>query len=384
MALPATGPMDLARDADGGAPLLIEPVADLDAVRRTWDELAAGSDDVFATPEWLGAWWRHFGRDRPLHLRLLRDPASGRPVALVPLYLAARAPVRVLRLLGHGPTDQLGPVCAVADQARALAALPAVLDTVDGWDLAIADELPDALPSPPPGSGAVLARTPTHAIALAGTTGDAWFAARTPKLRHQLRHDARQLADQGQVAFRTTTDPDRLDRDLDALFDLHHRHWARRPGGSRAYVGREPFHREVARTFLDRGWLRLHLLEVDGRPVAALHSFWFDGVESHYQGGRDPAFDRFGVGLLLHEHAVRACADAGGRAYRFLRGDEPYKLRLADRTDHQVTVAWTRTGRGRAGRALAAQRPRLSTAQARWLPAPWAWDTGGAPRWGRP
>lgn len=366
------------------AALVAEPVATLDEQAQAWDELADRSDNVFATRAWLTSWWQHFGRGRPLRLALLRDADDGRIVALVPLYLAARRPMRIVRFLGHGPTDQLGPVCAVADRHRAVAALPAVLRSQRGWDLLIADELPDTgeAPSAPPAR--VVGRTPTHAIALDGVTGDRWFAARSAKLRHQLRHDERKLAQLGRVTFRTTDDPDRLPRDLDALFDLHRRHWARRPGGSRAYVGREAFHRDVARRFLDRGWLRLHLLELDGLPVAALHSFWFDGVESHYQGGRDPALDHCSVGLLLHHRAIRACAAAGGREYRFLRGDEPYKLRLADRSDHQVTVTWANSAWGDAAQALVAQVPILSRRQARWVPAPWAWGTGGAPRWGKP
>lgn len=363
--------------------LTVEPIGSIDEVGATWDRLAARSGDVFATRAWLSTWWQHFGRDRPLRLVGLRDPADGELVAIVPLYLAARRPVRTLRFLGHGPTDQLGPVCAAGDRARVLAELPAALAQAGPWDLAIADELP-ASPAAPPAAAIVLARTPAHVVAFDDGGGDAWLAARSANLRDQIRRGRRKLDGLGRVTFRVSDDPERLDRDLDALLDLHHRHWARRPGGSRAYAGREPFHRDVARSFLDRGWLRLRLLELDGRPVAALHSFWFDGVESHYQGGRDPALDACSVGLLLHDHAIRASAGAGDREYRFLRGDEPYKARLATRTDEQVTWAWSRGAAGGAARTAVAQLPRLTRRQARWVPAPWAWGTGGSPRWGPP
>lgn len=366
-------------------PLEGEPVADLEALGPEWDELAARSDNVFATRAWLATWWRHVGRDRPLRLHALREP-DGRLVAIVPLYLAAGRPVRTLRLLGHGPTDQLGPVCAVADRARALAALPSVLARSGGWDLAITDELPhtDAGTEPAPAGATVLARTPGHAVVFGAGGIEAWAGSRSANLRDQLRRGRRKLAALGTVTFRTTEDPAQLTRDLDALFDLHDRHWSRRPGGSRAYEGREAFHRDVARTFLDRGWLRLRFLELDGVPVAALHSFWFDGVESHYQGGRDPALDACSVGLLLHEHAIRSSAEGGDREYRFLRGDEPYKARLANRTEEQVTLAWSQGMVGSGARALVAHLDRLDRNQARWVPAPWAWGTGGSPRWTRP
>ena len=106
-----------------------DPVADLESVRGEWTDLAARSDNVFATYEWLAAWWRHFGRDRPLLLTSVRD-AAGDLVAILPLYLAARRPVRVVRFLGHGATDQLGPVCAVADRDRARRALADFLSLI--------------------------------------------------------------------------------------------------------------------------------------------------------------------------------------------------------------------------------------------------------------
>lgn len=359
--------------------------ADFDDRGDAWDDLAAASGDVFATRTWLGAWWRHFGRDRPLHLAALVEATDpDRVVAIVALYEAAQLPIRTLRFLGHGPSDRLGPICAPADLPRAIAALPAVLDEIRGWGLCIADELADVPSSAPPPGASVLGRAPMHVASLEGVTGDAWFAARSRQLRHQLRRGERELRSRGEVTFRTADDPDRLDRDLDSMLDLHRRHWARRPGGSRAFVGRDAFHRDVARSLLERGWLRLHLLELDGAPVAALHSFWFGGSESHYQGGRDPRFDRCSVGLLLHERAIRAAADAGAHEYRFLRGDEPYKRRLADRVDLTVSLAWANGAAGGVARWLVVQQRRLDLERARWVPAPWAWGTGGTPRWGEP
>ena len=358
---------------------------DLAPLRGDWCALAAQSDNVFATYEWLSTWWHHFGRGRQLLVTTVHDEASGRLVAILPLYVAATRPVRVVRLLGHGATDQLGPVCAVGDRDRARRALAELLTgpALAGrrWDVAIADELPAC--DEPPSGARLLARYPTHVVSLDGTTGDEWLAARSSKLRAQLARCGRSLDQLGIVSCRTTDDLARVDQDLDRLLDLHDRRWAG-AGGSRSYAGREAFHHDIARTFLDRGWLRLRFLEIDGTAVAAVHSFRFEGVESHYQGGRDPAYDQHSVGLLLHRHAILACADEGVREYRFLRGDEDYKRRLADRVVEQESFAWSRGARGRATTAMVAHLPRLTRAQARWVPASLAWGTGGTPRWGAP
>jgi CelD/BcsL family acetyltransferase involved in cellulose biosynthesis len=88
--------------------------------------------------------------------------------------------------------------------------------------------------------------------------------------------------------------------------------------------------RELAAAALKRGWLRLWIEEVDGEPAAAYYGLRFAGSEFFFQSGRDPKFDRLSVGAVLLAHAVRNACDDGVGEFRFLAGDEPYKLRLAD------------------------------------------------------
>ena len=66
----------------------------------------------------------------------MRD-VDGNARAIVPLYTAATRPVAVMRFIGHGPTDQLGPVCAPSDRALAAPVVAGV-----AAPLLIGDELP--------------------------------------------------------------------------------------------------------------------------------------------------------------------------------------------------------------------------------------------------
>src|SRR4051794_5188535 len=101
--------------------LALQRVDDLGSVRDEWNALAERAGNLFATHEWAAAWWEVYGEDRSLLVTACRDSA-GRLVALLPLYLASRRPVRTLRFLGHGPADQLGPVCAPEDRQAAAGA----------------------------------------------------------------------------------------------------------------------------------------------------------------------------------------------------------------------------------------------------------------------
>ena len=71
--------------------------------------------------------------------------------------------------------------------------------------------------------------------------------------------------------------------------------------------------------------------------------------ESNYQAGRDPALDRHSVGLLLHAQAIRETIADGLREYRFLRGGEAYKRRFADLDRGVETIARARGRRGARG-----------------------------------
>src|SRR5438093_5819836 len=110
------------------------------AERAEWSELAARGGNIFATPEWLETWWRHFGSGRPFLLERCRGD-DGRLLALVPLYLWRSFPLRILRFVGHGPSDALGPVCAAEHTSAAATALRTRL-AGERFDAFVGEELP--------------------------------------------------------------------------------------------------------------------------------------------------------------------------------------------------------------------------------------------------
>ena len=138
---------------------------------------------------------------------------------------------------------------------------------------------------------------------------------------------------------------------MNALRALHALRWNSK---SQAFSGsRGDFHREFAALALERGWLRLWLAEVDGRPVAGIYGWRFGNVEYGYQLGRDPSWERDGVGAAVHEHAIREAFADRMREFRLLRGDEHYKLRYATVVRRVLTVAVPQSRRGRGAVSLA-------------------------------
>jgi CelD/BcsL family acetyltransferase involved in cellulose biosynthesis len=327
-----------------------EPIGRLEEAREAWQRLGAETANVFSTWEWAQVWWRHFGAGRQLALAAVRQGPE--TIGILPMHTERRGVVRLARFIGHGVGDELGPVCAAQDASTVAGCLEA---WPPGGSLLLAERLPGRRDWAEALGGRMLKIDSSPVIDLAGEgSWDGYLSARSANFRQQVRRRGRRLERLG-IRFRLAQDQDRLAPDLDALVALHRAHWGER---SRAFAPRrEGFHREFAALALEQGWLRLWVAEVDGTPVAAWYGFRFAGVDSFYQSGRDPSWDRSAVGAGLLEHTMREAFADGMREYRLLRGDEAYKSRYATRDPALQTVA---RGRSLPGRLLVSAAGRLA------------------------
>ena len=300
----------------------LRPLGGFDETREEWQRLAADSDNVFATWEWNALWWRRLGQGE-LALTGACDPA-GELRAILPLYVRDGTG----RFVGHGESDQLGPVCAPPSRQAAARALVEALHAgelpcarllledvpqAERWDRLPGARRLDGDPSP-------VLRAP-----------DGWeefLASRTRHFRAAARAHERRLARRHELRFRLCQAPEQVAPDMETLFRLHRTRWGTASGALRGV--RADLHRDFAAVALDRGWLRLWTLALDGEPAASQYGLRFGSAESVYQTGRDPARASEGVGFVLLVHAIRCALDDGADEYRFLRGDEAYKRRFAN------------------------------------------------------
>jgi CelD/BcsL family acetyltransferase involved in cellulose biosynthesis len=327
----------------------------LDPLREDWTRLAAASGNLFATWEWNDLWWRHYGRGRPLRIAVLQrdDEIDG----IVPLFAWSRRPLRILRLIGHGHGDCLGPISdpeSAAETFRlALAAEP--------HDVFVGDWVAGDRDWAGVLGGRVVRRTGYPILNLAERSWDEFLASQGRRFRKSVRHVRNRLERDHEVSYRYA-DPATLDSDLDAAFRLHrarfHEHVCNFCGDH------EPFQREFAALALERGWLRLLLLEIDGKPVCCEYGFVFENAYFAYQGGRDPAWDRESVGFLLEVESIRRTLEEGAAEYRFLGGEEDYKYRYPTEDPRLETVASPASRRGRVACAALASAWRLPIGEA--------------------
>jgi CelD/BcsL family acetyltransferase involved in cellulose biosynthesis len=317
----------------------IELVDSLEPLRSDWTRVAAADGNVFATWEWNELWWRHYGRGRELRVAVSRR--DGDVDAIVPLFVWSQRPLRILRLIGHGQADRLGPICRQDDRERAERALRLAL-AAEPHDVFVGDWVAGDRDWAQVLGGRVIRRTGYPILRRPEGSWDDFLATQSRRFRRKLRQCRERLERDHDVSYRYA-DAASLERDLDATFRLHRARFREHPCN---FCGEhEAFQREFAAIALEHDWLRLLLLEVDGEPVCSKYGFFFENAYFAYQSGRDPARERESVGFLLEVESVRRTLEEGGD-YRFLGGEEHHKYRYPTEDPRLETVAAPATVRG--------------------------------------
>jgi CelD/BcsL family acetyltransferase involved in cellulose biosynthesis len=323
--------------------------SELVRLAQPWRELAESRGNAFVTPEWFMAWRRHYGAGAVPVVAAVRD--RGRDlVGVLPLQLSRRAGARLLRFGGSNLGDNFHAAAREGDEALVWQAAAVNLSQRRDWGAILLERVPadaDWIGSLAGRSRRALSiihltqdRMP--ATELDGLTWDDYLGGRSRKLRGRIRRDTRALERDHGLRFRLTEDPVTLEEDMEAFFRLHESRWAER-GGSRSIMERSRrFHLDFARDALERGWLRLWLLELESRPVAAWYGWRLGDRYSHYLGGFDPEWAHHGLGIILLARAIRGAIEEGAGEFDFLLGAEPYKLRFATKEREVQTLALAR------------------------------------------
>src|SRR5262249_31289438 len=144
-------------------------------------------------------------------------------VAVLPLYAWRGRLPPVVRFVGHGPGDELGPVFMSGAGTGGAHALRAALRSVDAEGF-VGGQLPGGESWPERLRARSWRREASPVLLVPGGGWEAYLAGRSSNFRQQLRRRTRELEREGEVRFRLT-DEQSLDRDLDTLFALHRARW---------------------------------------------------------------------------------------------------------------------------------------------------------------
>jgi CelD/BcsL family acetyltransferase involved in cellulose biosynthesis len=329
--------------------------AELEVLRPEWDGIlrnAVGST-VFSSLDWLSAWWKSYGSGREL-VALLFFSADGELVGLAPLYCDARIVLgrrlKVLRLAGDGSKDSENLDFVVRfgyEDACALRFLSWFRQR-RAWDLCVLDTLPDAslfakalLRYLRSSKWSILERRSTHLLVHLPDSWEGYLQRLSPEFRPLLTRYPRRLKATHKVDIYQCSKTADLRKNLSTLFSLHQKRWQKRgKNGAFGDPNRCRFYYEVARSFLEKGWLEFWLMDVDGATVAAQFCVRFAGTVYLLQEGFDPQYMHEKVGYALRAEMFQDLIRRGIQQYDFLAGRDPYKLRFGAEESSYLAIGF--------------------------------------------
>ncbi len=316
-----------------------------DALEAEWNALLQRSryNTIFLTHEWLSTWWSYLGEGE-LWILAMRRPASGELVGIVPLYLTTpqtgeRAGLRTLFLVGCIEVSDYLDVIAAKDWETAVYrtllrwlhsdAAPA-WDAVDlcnlPQDSRTYQDLPDLAADYDVDVNVIREdvapqfELPTHYETYLNDLVD-------KKQRHEIRRKQRRAEREARVDYILVQPADNLDAEMDDFIALQQASRSDKAEFMTPEMRR--FFHAMARRMMDKGWLRLSFLSLDGEKAAALLAFEYNRRYLLYNSGYDPeAHAHLSPGWVQLAYAIQYAIAVGCQVFDFMQGDEEYKYRF--------------------------------------------------------
>ena len=345
------------------AALTIRVVTSLEEFKglaREWEELLdrVPGHSLFLTWEWLYYWASHHLEDGQLRILLASDEHECL-VGIAPLYLRRTKAqglisVRELRWLGseavcssyldfivqerHKPALLQRLYRYLFNEARGewdmltLSDVPAESSTLDLWNELFAEA----------GKvGEVVRMTSCPVVRLPRDVGS-YRAGLGRNRRYTLQRKTKCLAEAGRVHFTRATNPADVEAAFESVVALHQQRWSPRPGGGVFADERaKRFHRDIVRVLSERGRASLDLLLLDGRPIAGIYGFVYQGAYYFYLPGFAPdVLPKASPGLLVLYHRIQQAICDGERMVDLLQGAQPYKLEWSNDIRRSITLRY--------------------------------------------
>ena len=316
----------------------ISSEASFAALAESWDALVSAMPrpSPHLLHAWLLSWWRHYG-DEESQLAVKVAYRQGKLVGALPACVLRIGGLRVLTFLG-GEQAALADLLLADGESDAVAAELAEVaastehDFADFFGLPASSRLTAALGS---SRLELIMRAEAPVLDLNGRDWETVYRTRlSSNQRHLHRRRSRQLSRLGKLETTIARTSEELGPALEDAFAIHALRWQGRPDRSEfgTATGKR-FHREATSALAELDVPRIVTLSLDGRAIAFVYYFAFEGSMYCHRLGFDPEFQRFSPGVVNRFDALGNAFAEGATRVEFFGGTERYKMELADRME---------------------------------------------------
>ncbi len=299
-------------------------------------------DNVFLRHEWLTVWWMAFGEEK--HLWVLAAMDGERVVGLAPLMKSVRGyglrRLRTISFIANEHTNRAELIVAPDDQATVAQAFWRVLREQQAeWDLVILDFFPDG-----PLSSLWIDTAAEHGYRVGRRRSyhspfipivnhwDAYYGDLKGHFKRNLKNRAKRLSQLGKVTYeRYPSEGRELKPFLEELFEIGAKSW--KEGDETAIASTatlKRFYSDLAYEADRLGWLSLHVLRLDDRPVVFHYSLRYHGRLLLLKTEYDLEYATFSPGHLLQKEVLQEAWRDGVTEFDFLGPSMLWKLEWTD------------------------------------------------------
>lgn len=332
----------------GDGSLAVQEVTTPDAfaaIESDWRQLVerAPAPNLYQTWEWLAARLACYWKLQPLAILLVRR--GGRLVGAAPLVMDRKgtewcpASLTVPEsgedlLYDEPPAGVLDAMFEYLNRSRrrwriGLIGCPGGSDT--------AASIPDAARRH--GLDAFVRPDEPSRVVQLGCSWEEYLASRSSHVRREWRRKEKKLQSAGKIEVRTVTSTSDCESVLDDVMSIEAASWKQAEGSSvTSHAHDGEFYRQLARRCAARGWLRLHVVYLDSRPVAHFFGVLLRGRLYGLKTTYDLAFAQLSPGVVVVQHALRAACAESVAVVDLLGHDGRWKSEVANATHPTLHV----------------------------------------------
>jgi CelD/BcsL family acetyltransferase involved in cellulose biosynthesis len=299
-----------------------------ESIYDTWKKLYEGSTTapIFASPEWSRVWWQQFGSGAELYLAAVQQ--AGRTTGIAPLQIKGKA----ASFIGSVDVcDYLDFVIAPGSEDAFFGELLDNLKSAGVLRLELAPLRPEATVRT-----SLINIAPKYKWQVSCAQEDVTVELNLPssweeylkllsgKQRHELNRKLRRLNEEGDLNHRIAAYAN--ESDMDTFLRLFRD--SRQDKAAFLTEQMESFFRSIARAMAEQNLLRLNILELNNKAVAATMCFDYKDTVYLYNSGYEPDYGWLSVGVVSKALCIKAAIERHKKRFDFLKGDEAYKYHL--------------------------------------------------------
>ena len=324
-----------------------------DALASRWDGLLeqCSSRSPFLTWQWQKVWWNCWKQNRRLRIITIEEE-NGRLCGIAPLCEEEGDSTRKLMLLGSSDLcDYLDCIIAPGKEEHFYHTLLSHLAASSPETVTLTFNSLQAH-SPTITFFKTVSGKDSYAIDFnredtapgldLPSDFESYLTMLSKKDRHEMRRKRRKAEKEQSVTLQTITEPAQVMDTLPHFLTLFRK--SAQTKNDFLTPERECFFQSLAEEFSRRGWLEIFALSFDGREVAYLFCFHYNGTRFLYNAAYDLDYSSLSPGIVIITYCLEDAISRGINRFDFLRGDETYKYRFGAQDHHLYSLTFTFPG----------------------------------------